>query len=104
MKKKNKDYKVTNLRKLDVFEIYLKENEHAKTTVDKYIRDVRIFLAYADSFDYIDKMVMLGYKEWLWQHYAASSCNSMISSVNNYMDFLGLQELKIKGFKQAKIK
>ena len=102
MKKKTKDYRVTNLRKLDVFETFLKENERARTTVDKYLRDVRMFLAYADTYDHIDKMTMLGYKEWLWQHYAASSCNSMISSVNCYMDFLGLQELKIKGFKHQK--
>ena len=100
--KKTKDNKKALMCKVDAFELYLKENEHAKTTVDKYLRDVRMFLAFTEAFGHVDKMVMLGYKEWLWQHYAASSCNSMISSVNNYMEFLGMQELKIKGFKHQK--
>ncbi len=102
MKKKTKDCKYAIMRKLDAFEIYLMENEHAQTTVDKYLRDVRVFLAYAGAYEHIDKLVMLGYKEWLWQHYAANSCNSMISSVNCYMEFLGMEQLKIKGFRKQK--
>ena len=100
--KKTKNRRNAIMQKTDAFEIYLKENERARTTVDKYLRDVRAFLAYVQMFDSIDKMVMLGYKEWLWQHYAPSSCNSMISSVNCYMDFLGLEQLKIKGFRKQR--
>lgn len=100
--KKTKYHRNAIMQKTDDFEIYLKENERARTTVDKYLRDVRMFIAYACAYDQIDKMVMLGYKEWLWQNYAASSCNSMISSLNCYMEFLGLEQLKIKGFRKQK--
>lgn len=100
--KKSKDNRNAIMRKLDSFEIYLKENEHAQMTVDKYVRDVRLFLSFAGSYDTVDKLVMLSFKEWLWKNYAASSCNSMISSVNRYLDFLGMNELKIKGFRQQK--
>ncbi len=100
--KKTKNHRNAIMQKTDAFEIYLKENERARTTVDKYMRDVRAFLTYARVSDHIDKLVMVGYKEWLWQHYAPSSCNSMISSVNCYLEFLGMEHLKIKGFRRQK--
>lgn len=50
----------------------------------------------------VDKQVILDYKEWLQKHYMVSSANSMLASLNCFLEFQGHSELKVKRVKIQK--
>ena len=84
------------------FEEYLRLEEKSKNTIEKYIRDVKAFWAFIGSRD-VTKEVAIKYKEKLLSdNYAVNSINSMIASINSFMEFIGLGNLKIKSIKQQK--
>ena len=70
---------------IDEFGLRLKEEEKSSATIDKYIRDVRTFFAYAGVTESINKTTMIAYKEYLITKYAAASVNSMLTSVNIFL-------------------
>ena len=84
------------------FHEYLIQEEKSSATVEKYIRDVRAFAAFAGGAD-ITKEVMMDYKEHLLeQHYAARSVNSMLASLNSLLVFLGWMECRVKSVRLQK--
>lgn len=88
---------------LDAFEKHLREDEKSKATIEKYLRDVRHFLEYADGRK-IDKSLTMEYKSKLQEDYAAASANSMIASMNSFLRFISLESCCVKQFKvQRKI-
>ncbi len=81
------------------FAEYLKSEEKSENTVEKYIRDVSAFAAYADDGE-ITKETVITYKNNLLSHsYAARSINSMLASINSLFSFLGWADLKVKSIK-----
>ena len=86
------------------FAAYLKSEEKSENTIEKYIRDVRAFSAYAGNSE-ITKEAVLSYKNKLLSAgYAVRSINSMVASINSLFAFLGWEDLKVKSFKlQQKI-
>ncbi len=102
VKKKSKDQKRPFSFEPDAFEKYLKENEHASSTINKYLHDVHVFVEFIREQGKPDKKTVLQYKEWLWKNYSVGSCNSMISSLNRYLEFAGRPDLLVKGFKRQK--
>lgn len=77
---------------------YLISEERSPVTVEKYIRDVAAFAEYAQMTE-ITKYTVLAYKKQIMQNYAASSVNSMLSSINNLFEFLSWHDLKVKTLK-----
>lgn len=77
---------------------YLISEERSPVTVEKYIRDVAAFAEYAQMTE-ITKDTVLAYKKQIMQNYAASSVNSMLSSINNLFAFLSWYDLKVKTLK-----
>ncbi len=77
---------------------YLISEERSPVTVEKYIRDVAAFAEYAQMTE-ITKDTVLAYKKQIMQNYAASSVNSMLSSINNLFAFLSWHDLKVKTLK-----
>lgn len=79
-------------------------NEKSKNTVDKYARDIKDFILWSEgsgisatSLEKIDKEILIKYKLYLKDKYnKVSTVNSKISSINAFLDFLNLQNLKIK--------
>ena len=84
--------------KLAEFETELKNNEKSAATVEKYVRDVRFFLSFAEGRE-IDKKILLEYKAELGKNYAVASANSMLAAVNSFLRFLGRAELCVKQFR-----
>ena len=80
------------------FKEYLILEERSRATVEKYIRDVKAFLAFANGAE-ITKEVVIEYKKHLQEAYAVRSVNSMLASINSLFVFLGWQELKVKSIK-----
>lgn len=81
------------------FAAHLKSEEKSENTVEKYIRDVRVFAAYVGDAE-ITKETVIAYKNnLLCESYAARSVNSMLASINSLFSFLGWPDLKVKSIK-----
>ena len=80
------------------FKEYLILEERSRATVEKYIRDVKVFSAFVNGVE-ITKEVVIEYKRHLQEAYAVRSVNSMLASINSLFVFLGWQELKVKSIK-----
>lgn len=81
---------------IDEFRLRLEEEEKSSATIDKYIRDVRTFFAYAGVTESINKTTMIAYKEYLITKYAAASVNSMLTSVNIFLKEMNWHDCVVK--------
>ena len=80
----------------------LEKEEKSRATTEKYLRDVRGFMAFVDGRG-INKEKAIAYKRKLVDDgFAVRSVNSMLASVNKLFAFLGRDELKVKFIKQQK--
>ena len=80
------------------FKKYLLLEERSAATVEKYLRDVRAFIAFANGAE-ITKELVIGYKKHLQENYAVRSVNSMLASINSLFAFLGWLVLRVKSIK-----
>lgn len=80
------------------FKEYLILEERSKITIEKYIRDVKAFAAYAETCA-ITKEIVIAYKNSLQENYAVRSVNSMLASINGLFSFLGWHDLRVKSLK-----
>lgn len=80
------------------FREHLILEERSAATVEKYVRDVRAFVAYARD-DSITKEVVIAYKKYLQENYSTRSVNSMLASINSLFSRLGWDDLKVKQLK-----
>lgn len=85
-------------REIAIFAEYLKSEEKSENTVEKYIRDVKAFAAYAGNLE-IHKETVIAYKRQISESYAIRSINSMVASLNSLFSFLGWTDLKVKSIK-----
>lgn len=80
------------------FKEHLILEERSAATVEKYIRDVKAFSAYAEN-GTITKETVIAYKKHLQENYAVRSVNSMLASINSLFVFLGWHDLRVKSLK-----
>ena len=80
------------------FKEHLILEERSEATVEKYIRDVTAFSAFANGGE-ISKEMVIAYKKHLQGNYAVRSVNSMLASINSLFVFLGWHDLKVKSIK-----
>ena len=80
------------------FREHLILEERSEATVEKYIRDVTAFSAFANGGE-ISKETVIAYKKHLQENYAVRSVNSMFASINSLFAFLGWHDLKVKSIK-----
>lgn len=83
------------------FESYLRSDEKSDNTIEKYLRDVRMFTAFAETRE-ISKSVVMEFKASLVEKYEVASANSMIAAVNAFLRFMGWVDCCIKQFKVQK--
>lgn len=86
---------------IEQFKTYLIQEEKSPLTVEKYLRDVRFFLKWLNG-RMIIKAEVLSYKEALMESYAVASVNSMLSSLNCYLNFIGRADCQVKTIKQQR--
>lgn len=91
---------ITN-QTINSFKNHLIENEKASATIEKYMRDIHLFVEYATDKP-LDKPLVLEYKISLEQIYAIRSANSMLAALNSFFRFLGWNDLCVKQFKVQK--
>ena len=80
------------------FKEHLILEERSAATVEKYLRDVKAFAAYAQN-STVTKETVIAYKNLLQENYAVRSLNSMLASINSLFVFLGWHDLKVKSLK-----
>lgn len=80
------------------FRILLIEDEKSNATVAKYVRDVKTFKEYIMT-ESITKEAVVGYKKYLIEHYAPTSVNSMLASINCFFKTVGWHDCVVKSMK-----
>lgn len=80
------------------FKEHLILEERSIATVEKYIRDIKVFAAFVNSAE-VTKEVVIEYKKHLQENYAVRIVNSMLASINSLFAFLGWHYLKVKSIK-----
>ena len=80
------------------FAKHLREEEKSQKTIEKYLRDIRHFLDFAEERE-VTKALTMEYKSQLQENYAAVSANSMIASLNSFLRFIGYENCCVKQFK-----
>ncbi len=80
------------------FETELRNDEKSNNTIEKYLRDVSAFVAFARE-RIIDKALVLEYKAQLEKEYALASANSMLAAINSFFKFVGWYDCCVKQFK-----
>ncbi len=81
---------------VNAFASYLRSEEKSRATAEKYVRDVRAFLAYAAGGE-ITRELAICWKEDLEEKgYAVRSINSMLAALNSFLSFTGREECRVK--------
>lgn len=91
-----------NIKVIEKYATFLKEEEKNKGTVEKYTRDILAFYEYLPENKEITKEELVAYKQSLTNNYKISSINSMLVAINGLLSFLGLADLKLKQYKIQK--
>ena len=80
---------------------YLLDEEKSAATVNKYVRDIEIFLKWCGGRRLTKSLVLL-YKNELSKNHSPAGVNSVLSSLNSYFSFKGRHNLKTKMLKIQK--
>ncbi len=81
------------------FSQHLEHDEKSQATIDKYLRDVMAFWVVVGGEPLTKEIVMAYKKHLIEQGYAVNSINSMLASVNAFLDYLDLREYKVKNIR-----
>ncbi len=81
--------------------LYLREQERAPATIQKYVHDLTALLDYLDGAP-VTKAALIGWKEALAADHAPASINSMLAAVNGFLAWMGWGTLAVKLLKLQK--
>lgn len=87
---------ILSMKKINDFQIYLREEEKSKATIQKYKRDIIALYEYLPENKELTKEKLLSYKESLSKVYKVTSINSMLVAINTLLRFLNLSRFKLK--------
>lgn len=91
--------RVLSAQHLIAYREYLYYEEKSAATVEKYLRDVRAFFAFTGE-NMVTKELTLAYKRRLEEKkYAIRSINSMLASLNSFLDFMNWTDCKVKNLR-----
>ncbi len=81
---------------------YLLREEKSMATVEKYVRDIRAFSAFVGQ-EPVTKAKVIAFKKHLVErNYAVRSINSMLTSLNGFLKFLGWADCRVKSIRLQK--
>ena len=84
---------------IEQFQAQLLFEEKSVATIEKYVRDAKEFMLFADGME-VTKELVIQYKQKLIEDkYAVRSVNSILASVNSLLAFLGWSDCKVKSLK-----
>lgn len=80
---------------IDDFRKHLILEEKSRATVEKYIRDVKIFKEFISDSE-VTKESVIEYKEYLQKQYSVRSVNSMLASINSLFSFMDWHDIRVR--------
>ena len=84
------------------FQEHLLQEEKSRVTVEKYLRDVKVFFVFAGN-KIINKEVTVAYKKSLEEkQYAIGTINSMLASLNSFLEYMCWNDCKVKHLKRQR--
>ena len=83
--------------KIARYTLHLHNEEHAESTVEKYVRDIRAFADFLDG-KAVTKESAIEWKVKLKETRAASSVNSMLAAINSFFAYFKL-DVKVKPYR-----
>ncbi len=89
--------KITN-ELIKKFKGHLIDEEKSPSTLDKYVRDIAVFMEWCKETE-LSKSVVLEYKKDIVEKYAPASVNSILSSLNSFFAYNEWYDLKVKALK-----
>ncbi len=89
--------KITN-ELIQKFKAHLIDEEKSSSTLEKYIRDIKVFMEWCKETE-LSKIVVLEYKQDIIEKYAPASVNSILSSLNSFFAYNEWYDLKVKALK-----
>ena len=93
--------RTVSINNINQFQEYLHSEERSAATVEKYMRDIKAFMLFAEERE-IEKSLVLEYKTKVGNSYAVASANSMLAAINAFFRFLGWFDLCVKQFKMQR--
>ncbi len=94
--------RIINEEALNNYRNYLILNEKSIYTIEKYERDIKCFVTYANG-EEISKELVIRYKDELnKKNYKKTSINSMLTSLNCMFNYLEWYDCRVKGYKLQK--
>ena len=86
-------------KRFEDYKEYLILDEKSEATISKYLHDVSVFLAYLGDQE-VSKEETIRFKNCLIDKgYSVRSVNSMLASLNNYLEFIGKSDFRVKSIK-----
>lgn len=82
--------------KLKQFELYIYNEEKAPATIEKYLRDLQKFYKFLPEGKEITREAVLEFKASLLDKYKISSINSILTALNNFLEYIKLGEYRVK--------
>ncbi|MBQ9756984.1 MAG: tyrosine-type recombinase/integrase [Clostridia bacterium] len=89
--------KITN-ELIQKFKGYLINEEKSSSTLEKYIRDITVFMEWCKETE-LSKSLVLEYKQEIIEKYAPASVNSILSSLNSFFAYNEWYDLRVKALK-----
>ena len=93
------DKRTLTLEQIVAYGGYLRTEEHAPGTIEKYLRDARNFAVWLDGASVTKENAPVWKEQLRACGYAPTTINSMLAALNNLFRFLGWSECHLKFFK-----
>ncbi len=98
---------------LEAFRAKMKKEEKSCATIEKYMHDIKYFCSFLNDHEspraedkikelLFDKEKVIAYKQYLVDHYAPASVNSMLAAVNTFFKENGWYDCVVKSLKIQK--
>ncbi len=84
---------------IERYATYLKEEERAPATLEKYLRDIRAFAAWLDDRPVTKELAAAWKVHLIDEQQAPATVNAKLSAVNGLFRFLGLEGCRVKFLK-----
>lgn len=84
---------------MEAFGRHLVREEKSSATREKYLRDVRAFYAFTYGKPVTKELAVAYKKHCIDQGYAVRSINSMLASINSFLEFRGWTDCKVKSIR-----
>ena len=86
-------------QQIQAYARYLQQEEKSAATMEKYLRDVRAFACWLGGRRITKKLCAEWKSRLTEQNYAPATINAMLSALNSLLEFLGLQNCRVKFLK-----